>query len=137
MVGHVRLDRQFKSRGIFLSPSPGSLAAPLVDEATGGDCHEPRPWIVRHLLLWPLQRCGEQRFLHGVLAGVELSVAPHERAEDLRRELAQQALYSIFQPQKSGGASITRRTSIGTLTNATMREAISIARASLSTSTIQ
>ena len=35
---------------------------------------------------------GEQRLLDRVLAGVELAVAPDQRAEDLRRELAQQVL---------------------------------------------
>ena len=37
-------------------------------------------------------RGGEQRLLHGVLARVELPVPPDERAEDLRRKLAQQVL---------------------------------------------
>ena len=68
----------------------------------------------------------------------ELTVARHERPKDLWRELAQQVLDSGgFRPQKSGGASITRRTSMGTLTKSTMREAMAIARASSSTSTIQ
>ena len=43
-------------------------------------------------VLGPLLRRGEHRLLHGVLARVELAVAPDERAEDLRRELAQQVL---------------------------------------------
>ena len=42
--------------------------------------------------LGPLLGRGEQRLLHGVLARVELPVAPDQRAEDLRRELAQQVL---------------------------------------------
>ena len=37
-------------------------------------------------------RRGEERLLDRVLAGVELAVAPDERAEDLRRQLAQQVL---------------------------------------------
>jgi hypothetical protein len=43
-------------------------------------------------VLGPLSGRGDERFLNGVLAGVELAVAPREGAEDLRRELAQQAL---------------------------------------------
>jgi hypothetical protein len=39
-----------------------------------------------------LQRRGQQRFLHGVLARVELPVPPHERAEHPRRKLPQQVL---------------------------------------------
>ena len=34
----------------------------------------------------------EQRLLDGVLGGVEVAVPAHERAEDLRRQLAQQVL---------------------------------------------
>jgi hypothetical protein len=40
----------------------------------------------------PLERGGQQRFLHRVLATVELPVTANERAEDPRRQLAQQAL---------------------------------------------
>jgi hypothetical protein len=39
-----------------------------------------------------LLRRGEQRFLHGVLASIELAVPTDDRAEDLRRQLAQQVL---------------------------------------------
>ena len=35
---------------------------------------------------------GDQRLLHGVLGRIEVAVAAHERAEDLRRQLAQQVL---------------------------------------------
>ena len=83
-------------------------------------------------------RSAARSSLHRVFTRVELTVARHERPKDLWRELAQQVLDSGgFRPQKSGGASITRRTSMGTLTKSTMREAMAIARASSSTSTIQ
>jgi len=81
--------------------------------------------------------CGEQGFLHRVFTRVELTVTAHQHAENLRRELAQQVLNAGRLSQKSGGASMTWRTSIGCLMKSTMREAISIARASFSTSTIQ
>ena len=48
--------------------------------------------VVGTTLLGPLHARREQRLLHRVLAGVEVAVATHERAEDLRRELAQQVL---------------------------------------------
>jgi len=37
-----------------------------------------------------LQRRGEQRLLHRVLANVELPVPSYQRAENLRRQFAQQ-----------------------------------------------
>ena len=64
--------------------------------------------------LGPLARGRDERLLHGVLGGVEVVVAPHERAEDLRRELAQQALggavelsrrRQVGRPPRSGGGS--------------------------------
>ena len=63
----------------------------------------------------PLQRRGEQRLLHGVLAGVELPVPADQRAEDLRRELAQQVLDRASRAASllRGGSSMIRRTSIG------------------------
>lgn len=121
----------------FLPSPPGALASPLIDEPSGRDGHEPRARVVRHALVGPLRRCDQEGFLHSVLARVELSVTPHKRAKDLRRKLAQQVLDRGLFAQNSGGASITWRTSIGTLTKSTIREAISIARASFSTSTIQ
>ncbi len=80
--------------------------------------------MVRCSRLRPLG-CGRQQcLLDGVLAGVELAVAPDQCAEDLRRELAQQVLgaadrfvhrlrrlWSPAQPSISGGASIDGRTS--------------------------
>jgi hypothetical protein len=92
LVGRLALARQFKSRCGLLPTMPGALAAPCIHQTSGGDGDEPRPRAVRHSRLWPLQRRREQCLLHGVLAGVELTVASHEYAEDLRRELAQQIL---------------------------------------------
>ena len=44
----------------------------------------------------------EQRLLHGVLGRVEVAVPAHERAEDLRRELAQQVLGAGERVQRRG-----------------------------------
>src|SRR5712691_9501142 len=128
---------QLQSGRGFLPTAPRALAAPDVDQAARRERRKQRSGIVGPTCLRPLERGREQGLLHGVLAGVELPVPPHQGREDLRRQLAQQVLDLGVRPQNSGGASITRRTSIGTLTKATMREAVSIARAWLSTSTIQ
>ena len=128
---------QVEDGGGLLSLLPRALASPCVDEASRGNGQEPRSRVVGHAVGGPLLCGGEERFLHGVLARVELRVPPYEGAEDLRRKLAQQVLDCRLCPQNSGGASMTWRTSIGCLTKATIFEAISIARASLSTSTIQ
>ena len=48
--------------------------------------------MVRQTLCGPILRRTEERFLHRVLADVEGTVPAQERAEDLRREFAQQVL---------------------------------------------
>ena len=85
-VGHV------EDRDLFLATTAGALAAPPVDQPPGGHRDEPGSRVLGHALLGPLRRGGEQRLLHGVLARVEPAVPTDERAEDLRRELAQQVL---------------------------------------------
>src|SRR5712692_10401848 len=137
VVRRDSLGRQLQGRCGFLPTTAGAFAAPRVDQAPGSDGHQPRSRVVGRTCLGPLEGGREQSLLHGVLAGVELPVPLHQGAEDLRRQLTQHVLDLCVRPQNSGGASITRRTSIGTLTKATMREAISSARASFSTSTIQ
>jgi hypothetical protein len=126
-----------ESRGGLLPPSPRALAPPPVDQAARRHRQQPRPRIVRHALVRPLARGCEECLLHCIFTGVELPLPSHEGAEDLRRLLAQLVPDVGLQAQKSGGASITRRTSIGCLTKATILEAISIARCSFATSTIQ
>jgi hypothetical protein len=97
---------------------------------------QPGPRVVRHPVGRPLQRGGQQCLLDGVLAGVELAVPAHQRAEDLRRQLAQQVLGRLVGAHISGGASATWRSS--TLrAYFTIRPQISTARASLSTSSTQ
>ena len=57
---------------------------------------------------------GEQRLLHRVLGVGEVAVAADDRTEDLRRQLAQQALGARGGAHTSGsGAPITSRTSMG------------------------
>jgi hypothetical protein len=105
-----------------------------------------------------VQRGSQQRFLDGVLGSVEVAKPANERAEDLRRQLAQQVLDTGGNVQRSpptcsrndsisatsdGARSITCRTWIGCCVatppgpgTAESFAAISIARASDSTSTI-
>src|SRR6266516_6022511 len=97
-----------------------------------------------------MQRRGDERLLHGVLGGVEVAGPPHDRAEDLRRQVAQQVLdprslvHSVGVHMSGLGAPITWRTSIGCCIAAPPRPgaaedfaAISRARACDSTSNIR
>jgi hypothetical protein len=65
----------------------------------------------------PLERCREERLLHGVFRGGEVAKAADDRTENLRRELAQQILargvHLIGRHISVGGALITSRTSMG------------------------
>ncbi len=86
----------------------------------------------------PLDRGGEQCLLDGVLARAEVAVTAHERAEGLRRQLAQQALDAGAGSHISvPDVSIIGRTSIAPKRELGQRTAISVARSGLSTSTIR
>lgn len=128
-AGHVEY------RVHFLPASPRALTAPLVGQPPLGDRDKPRQRAVGSAFSRPLQGGREQRFLHGVLAGIELSVAPHERAEGLRRQLAQQAL-DVPRARQTSGAVPSGRTST-TCDHSTICPAISRIRASFSTSSTQ
>jgi hypothetical protein len=54
----------------------------------------------------PLRGRREQRLLHRVLAGVELPVPAHQRAEDLRREVTQQVLERLDHSASLGRAAV-------------------------------
>lgn len=72
---------------------PARLVGPqLVHEPPGGDPDQPSARVPRPALPGPLPGGGEQRFLYGVLGRVEVPVAAYDRAEDLRRQRAQQVL---------------------------------------------
>jgi hypothetical protein len=74
--------------GALLALSTRAVAAPLVDEGPACDGQEPGPRPIRNALPRPLRQGGQERFLGGVFAGVELAVLPSERGEHLRREFA-------------------------------------------------
>ncbi len=88
-------------RSRLFATSACPLAAQLVDESPLRDRDQPRPRVRRDATLGPLACCGEQRFLHGVLADVEPGVAANERAEDLRCEFPQQQVLDICVRQRS------------------------------------
>lgn len=122
-------------RGDVLAAAPGLVAAQLVGDPPRGDGDQPGARVVRHTLRGPLHRGGEQGLLHRVLTRVEGSVAAHERAEDLRRGLTQQALDALLAAHISVPPSaISGRISTALNLAYGTRAAISIARSRLSQS---
>ena len=92
----------------------------------------------------PFHRGRGERLLYGVLGVGEVAVAPSDRAEGLRAELAQQTLDVCPGHTSGSGAPSTWRTSIGCWIGtppgpgaAEARAAISSARSRLSTSIIR
>ena len=79
------------TRDSVFSVAPRDLAARLVGETPDGHAIEPASWIVRYAVHWPLRGGGDQCFLHGVFGCREVAMSTDDRAEDLRRQLAQQA----------------------------------------------
>jgi len=76
----------------FLASSPGVLTPQLIGQTASPDGDEPATGIVRDPRLRPLEGRREERLLHSVLGTVEVAIAAHERAEDLRRKVTQQVL---------------------------------------------
>ena len=99
-----------------LAPPPGELGAQVIGHAPRGDLDQPAARIVGHPLGGPLDGRGEQGFLNRIFRGREIAEAPDDRAENLRRKLAQQVLggegWRTRHPS-TGGALITSRTSMG------------------------
>src|SRR5215469_10059863 len=114
------------------------VAAPLVDQPPGGHGREPASGIVGNTVCWPLDHCCHERLLHGVLAFVEVAVAPDERAEDLRRQRAEQVLDPAGGSHMSSPEVLmTGRTSIAKWRASGHRAAISTARSGVSHSTVR
>ena len=120
--------RRLLQRRQALAVPPGPFAAPLVDQPPLGGLDQPAARLRRNTVSRPVQGGREQRLLDGVLGGVEVAVPANERAEDLRRQLAQQVLDTGRNVQRSpptccrnasisatsdGASSITCRTWIG------------------------
>src|SRR5919106_1558195 len=117
----------------LLPAAPRFLAAHLVGHPASGDLDQPAPRVIGYAGLGPLPRGRQKRFLHRVLGGVEIPMTSQHRAENPRRELAQQALDGGLRGRcrhiSSGGALLTWRTSIGTLLGAPPRPGAAEARA--------
>ncbi len=105
-----RLGRHLEHHDCFAAAA-GDLGADLVGQASGGDVDQPPARIGRQAVARPLPRRRQQRLLHRVLGGREIAEAADDRAEHLRRQLAQQAVGNRC--HSCGGALITWRTSIG------------------------
>lgn len=110
-------------RDAYLAVPAGPLLARPADQ--------PAPRAVRHPLVGPLQGRGQQPFPHGVLAGVEVAVAAHQRAEDLRRARAQQVLDGPVGPPCAGDSCGTGRSSTGSVPAPGVSAAICRARSLL------
>ena len=97
--------------------------------------------MIRYAVVRPLLGRGQQRLLDGVLARVELAVASDERAEDLRRQTAQQALDVLRARPVSHvlpAADVHDRPDLHRANRALgHRDAISVARSGVSQSTIR
>ena len=91
-VGRLPRASHLEGGGGLLTVVASALAPPSIDQPPVRHGREPRARALGDAVLTPLLGRGQQRLLHGILARVELSVPPHERPEDLRRELAQQVL---------------------------------------------
>ena len=75
-----------------LAPPPRQVGADCVGHAPRRDVNQPAAWVFGDALLRPLHGRGQQRLLHGVFGGREVTEAPHDGTENLRRQLAQQVL---------------------------------------------
>jgi hypothetical protein len=125
-------------RGGLLAAPLGPLRPHLVDQPARGHGDQPGARVLGHAVARPLRGGGDERLLHRVLGRVEAPVAPHERAEDLRREPAQQVLLGGRQLHTSSPpASMIGRTSIAANVAFGQRAAISVARSIDSQSTIR
>ena len=124
-----------------LARATRSIGADLVDQSACRDGDQPAARIIRYAVGRPLVGRGQQPLLDGVLARVELSVASNERAEDLRRQAAQQALDVLCARRCHMScpppAFMIGRTSIAANRALGHRDAISVARSGVSQSTIR
>src|SRR4249919_227319 len=91
LIGDLQRRRLLR-RSQALALPPGLLASPLVDHPPRGGLDEPAARLRRNTVLRPVQSSCHERFLDSVLGSLEVAVPANERAEDLRRQLAQQVL---------------------------------------------
>ena len=139
--------RQCPHGDVVLAALAGLFVAKEVGESAGGNGYEPGAWLVGHPLLGPPLGGGNEGFLHRVLGEIEVSVATHHRAEDLRRKGAKQVLdhtvsRGVVHSTRSANPSIIGRTSTYAPSTSpgpglfVICDAISVARSKLSHSTM-
>jgi len=95
-----------------------ALRANVIGNLAPGDVDQPRAWVLGQAVARPLRRCRDQRLLNGVFRGTEVAETMNDRAEHLRRELAQQVLglgVERHQSSSLGGSLMTWRTSMARL----------------------
>ena len=146
-----------------LAAGPGLLAPALVQEAVGRGPHEPAERVRGDAVAGPVVGRRDERLLGGVLGGVEVAAPARHCGDDPWRELPEELVHGpvgvrgrgqMALPEAvsrnasiseafDGASSMIRRTWIGCWVarppgpgTAESRAAISIARASESTSTI-
>jgi len=78
--------------GCRFPSSPRGLAAHEIRHAPGGNLDQPAARVVGHAFARPLHTCGEEGFLDRVFRGREVLETAYDRAEHLRRQLAEQVL---------------------------------------------
>ena len=98
-------------RAATLSRCAGTARCALVDQPPRRRLDQPAARLLRNAVTRPAQSRGEQRLLDGVLGRVEIAEPANQRAEDLRRELAQQVLDAARHVQR-GPSAVWRYASI-------------------------
>ena len=97
-----------------LTTRPRLLAAHVVDQAATRGALQPPARVRRDALARPVIGGGDERLLDGVLGRVEIARAVGERAEDLRREGAEQVLDGGGLAQCPAPRAVSRKPSIST-----------------------
>ena len=77
--------------------TPGELGTKVIGHTPRGHVDQPATRILRHTLVRPLHGGSKQRLLDRVFRGGKVAEAPHDGAENLGRQLAQQVLARIVQ----------------------------------------
>ena len=146
-----RCGRRLEVDGVRFAAAPRDIRSHLVDVPTRRDPHEPGARTVGDALGRPLAGGGDEGLLHGVLARLEVAVAPNEHRERRRGGVSQCSnggggARRAGRAGRAGPAghrqtsapeviSSTGRTSMSPNSASGNRPAISMARASVSQST--
>jgi hypothetical protein len=92
LIGSGRHPRGWQdlSSNRVLAALSSLFGAEQIGQPTGRDRNEPAQWVVGQTVGWPGTRSGKERLLGGVFGYVEVPVTSDQRAEDPRRQPAQQ-----------------------------------------------